>query len=210
MANFFWVSSNTKQNYHWKKWSHLCVPTEEGGLGIRSLSDLEKSFTLKLWWKWKIGNSLWNSFIKARYKRDADSVPKLLDSAIWRRICSINSQALSICSTNPEGVCLWDLEDNGLFSFKSAYNFIRGEAGSSFLFKHCWHPKQQSKVKLFLWKLLTGGVKTLWNISFINVLYVGTFGKHIQIYGGEMQSSHLVPLSRFRLSKYTLNIGLYL
>ncbi|CAH9117544.1 unnamed protein product [Cuscuta europaea] len=67
MASFFWGYSSDKKKFHRIKWVNLCYPTEEGGLGIRSLTDIEKAFTLKLWWKWKTGKSIWTDFIKSRY-----------------------------------------------------------------------------------------------------------------------------------------------
>ncbi|CAH9123754.1 unnamed protein product [Cuscuta epithymum] len=48
MAAFLWGSYNDKHKYHWVKWSELCTPTEEGGLGLRSLIDLERAFSIKL------------------------------------------------------------------------------------------------------------------------------------------------------------------
>ncbi|CAH9141051.1 unnamed protein product, partial [Cuscuta epithymum] len=53
LANFFWGFSNNRNKHHWLAWSKLCLPTNEGGLGIRTLSSLEKAFSIKLWWKWR-------------------------------------------------------------------------------------------------------------------------------------------------------------
>lgn len=37
MAEFFWGKHDHRKKYHWLRWEKLCLPTAEGGLGIRSL-----------------------------------------------------------------------------------------------------------------------------------------------------------------------------
>ncbi|CAH9059413.1 unnamed protein product [Cuscuta epithymum] len=156
MACFFWGSSNEKKKYHWISWSKLCYPTEEGGIGIRHLSDIEKAFSLKLWWKWKVSDSLWANFMRARYPRGLNMVPKVSDSPIWRRICSVDGLATSICGENNDGTIFWEPNVNGIFTLKSAYEEIRGELPTSFSAKHLWHSNLPLKIRLFQWRLLNG------------------------------------------------------
>ncbi|CAH9113191.1 unnamed protein product [Cuscuta epithymum] len=165
MASFLWGSSHSKRKYHWVKWSHLCYPTEEGGLGIRSLSDIEKAFSIKLWWKWKTGDSLWANFFRSRYPRGLNMVPKVYDSPIWRRICSINEFASTLCGVNSDGSIFWEPTASGVFSLKSAYEEVRDERSSTFSAKLSWHPKLPLKIRLFLWRLLNGSLPISDNLS---------------------------------------------
>lgn len=45
----------------------MCAPVEEGGLGLRQISDVAKAFTIKLWWRFKQNNSLWAKCLHAKY-----------------------------------------------------------------------------------------------------------------------------------------------
>ncbi|VFQ64300.1 unnamed protein product, partial [Cuscuta campestris] len=81
LANFFWGSNNGKNKYHWAKWTALCKPTGEGGLGLRSLEDIQKASALKLWWKVINGDSIWSKFMKDKYYRDGLFEAKLVEKS---------------------------------------------------------------------------------------------------------------------------------
>ncbi|CAH9107340.1 unnamed protein product, partial [Cuscuta epithymum] len=83
-------------------------------------------------------------------------IPKVTDSAVWRRICSIDQQASILCSLNPSGHLIWDEEADGLFSFKSAYEAVRDHKVSSDVYKNIWESKQELKIKIFQWKIVKG------------------------------------------------------
>lgn len=40
MADFFWGWDKEKIKYHWASWDTLCLPLDEGGIGIRRLEDV--------------------------------------------------------------------------------------------------------------------------------------------------------------------------
>nr|XP_016496983.1 PREDICTED: uncharacterized protein LOC107815849 [Nicotiana tabacum] len=66
-ANFFWGNLEGKQKYHWSSWKNLCLPIEEGGIGIRTLQEILDTFSAKLWWQFRTRESLWTDFMKAKY-----------------------------------------------------------------------------------------------------------------------------------------------
>ncbi|XP_073120238.1 uncharacterized protein [Henckelia pumila] len=47
-ANFLWGSNPGGHSIHWISWAKICLPTAEGGLGIRRLKDMVTSFSIKL------------------------------------------------------------------------------------------------------------------------------------------------------------------
>ncbi|XP_070023386.1 uncharacterized protein [Nicotiana sylvestris] len=49
LARFFWGTSADKKKYHWSAWRNLCLPKEEGGIGIRSLEDISNTLSMKRW-----------------------------------------------------------------------------------------------------------------------------------------------------------------
>ncbi|VFR02689.1 unnamed protein product [Cuscuta campestris] len=48
MANFLRGSRETKNKHHWRKWADLCYSLEEGGLGFRSIEDLQAAAALQM------------------------------------------------------------------------------------------------------------------------------------------------------------------
>ncbi|KAL0292028.1 UNVERIFIED_CONTAM: hypothetical protein Sangu_3257800 [Sesamum angustifolium] len=45
---FFWGSYNGRKHIHWSSWAKACFPVAEGGLGVRSLADYVRAFSMKL------------------------------------------------------------------------------------------------------------------------------------------------------------------
>ncbi|KAM7481360.1 hypothetical protein LguiB_005943 [Lonicera macranthoides] len=66
-ANFFWGQIDGIQKYHWIRWSKCCLHVTEGGLGVRSLEDTCKAFSMRLWWNLRQANSIWAKFMKSKY-----------------------------------------------------------------------------------------------------------------------------------------------
>ncbi|VFQ94508.1 unnamed protein product [Cuscuta campestris] len=61
MANFFWGAKDDGHKYHWRRWTRLCLPFEEGGLGLRDLNLCQTAASIDLWWKVHKGVSIWSS-----------------------------------------------------------------------------------------------------------------------------------------------------
>ncbi|XP_059315864.1 uncharacterized protein LOC132066597 [Lycium ferocissimum] len=110
-ARFFWGSSNDKRRYHWSSWENLCFPKEEGGVGIRNMTDICKSLDIKKWWRFRCQDSLWARFTKAKYCIRAHPVAKVWvsgNSHIWKTLTKIRSDA--------EPHMIWKIQ-NGHISF---------------------------------------------------------------------------------------------
>ena len=69
MAAFLWGESEHGPRFHWMKWEALCRPQEEGGLGLRRLSEVLQAFSMKLWWKFRQGLSLWALVMASKFCR---------------------------------------------------------------------------------------------------------------------------------------------
>ncbi|KAK4411852.1 hypothetical protein Sango_0258200 [Sesamum angolense] len=64
---FFWGSYNGRKHIHWSSWAKACFPVAEGGLGVRSLADYVRAFSMKLWWRFRGKSSLWSEYLHGRY-----------------------------------------------------------------------------------------------------------------------------------------------
>ncbi|OIT06788.1 putative ribonuclease h protein [Nicotiana attenuata] len=47
LARFYWGTTDGKQNYHWSSWANMCFSKEEGGIGLRRLTDVGLYFSMK-------------------------------------------------------------------------------------------------------------------------------------------------------------------
>ncbi|XP_027170927.1 uncharacterized protein LOC113770609 [Coffea eugenioides] len=95
-SNFLWGSNEGGPRYHWIRWDRLCFPTEEGGVGFRQLRDVYTAFSLKLWWKFRTGDSLWAKFLLAKYCRHSHPCQVEYNaraSAIWKRLTYVSRHA---------------------------------------------------------------------------------------------------------------------
>ncbi|KAL9689687.1 hypothetical protein QQ045_010076 [Rhodiola kirilowii] len=67
MANFIWDSGGSKMR-HWLSWDKWCRDKGAGGLGVRSLSDVQLAFRGKLAWNFLYSESLWAKFMRGKYQ----------------------------------------------------------------------------------------------------------------------------------------------
>lgn len=71
-------------------WDQVCRPKEEGGLGLRSLSEINKVCCLKLIWRISSQNTLWTQWVKRYLIRKGSfwnvSDTSTLGSWIWKKL----------------------------------------------------------------------------------------------------------------------------
>ncbi|XP_073129192.1 uncharacterized protein [Henckelia pumila] len=93
---FLWGSRPLEKKWHWARWSRACLPVKEGGLGFRRLKDIVDSFSMKLWFRFRQGSSLWARFISRKYCRNVSPICAPSRGAIsptWRRLLQIRPRA---------------------------------------------------------------------------------------------------------------------
>ncbi|KAF5194192.1 hypothetical protein FRX31_016221 [Thalictrum thalictroides] len=71
-AGFIWGSKDGKQMRKWVAWDKITKPIEFGGLGIRPLKLILKSFRMKATWNILTSSSLWSTFMRNKYTHGKD------------------------------------------------------------------------------------------------------------------------------------------
>lgn len=71
IRDFFWgFKDSYSHNMYLKSWNSICLPKELGGLGIRSMIDINAALLSKMAWKLcVIDDKPWAQLIHARYLR---------------------------------------------------------------------------------------------------------------------------------------------
>ncbi|XP_027158364.1 uncharacterized protein LOC113759985 [Coffea eugenioides] len=109
--SFLWDKSREDKRTHWASWEKLCFPTEEGGLGVRSLEDMVKAFSHKLWWRLRQRGSLWSDFMYSKYIGDQHplQVAVTRPTGTWKRLLGIRevAEAQISWSLGPGMVDFW-------------------------------------------------------------------------------------------------------
>uniref|UniRef100_A0A7N0V1C9 RNase H type-1 domain-containing protein n=1 Tax=Kalanchoe fedtschenkoi TaxID=63787 RepID=A0A7N0V1C9_KALFE len=86
LASFLW-NAGQERRHHWVRWSAICRPSNEGGLGLRSLSQIMEGLRAKLAWRFWEQDSMWARFMASKYGHPSGtSALPSSGSALWSRI----------------------------------------------------------------------------------------------------------------------------
>ncbi|XP_071920627.1 uncharacterized protein [Coffea arabica] len=91
ICNSFLWDHQGERRIHWSSWDKLCFPYDEGGLEFRSFKDMARAFSAKLWWRFRLGDSIWATFMQAKYVKGShpSEVSAMRATATWRRLEAI-------------------------------------------------------------------------------------------------------------------------
>jgi len=86
MRNFIWSGDLHNKKLVTVAWKTICIPIDEGGLGIRSLSKLNEAANLKLCWDLMHSDNQWAHFLRSRVLRNNTFIGYHIFSSIWSGI----------------------------------------------------------------------------------------------------------------------------
>lgn len=84
-ANFLWNIQGAS-GVHWVRWSEICTPIDEGGLGILRMDHLVESLHAKLMWATMSGDTLWAKFARAKYFTEDTPRDSITPSPLWNSL----------------------------------------------------------------------------------------------------------------------------
>jgi hypothetical protein len=95
---FLWGGVKGGRKVSWVKWSEVCRPKCQGGLGVRDVGKVNLSLLIK--WRWKLlqsDDAVWKKVLVARYGSDVRHKVHWINyqnsyrvSAWWRELCRID------------------------------------------------------------------------------------------------------------------------
>ncbi|KAK9278780.1 hypothetical protein L1049_028358 [Liquidambar formosana] len=89
-CKFIWGSTESNKKIHLVVWDKICLPKDQGGLGIHNLSAVNKSYMARMEWKFlSERHSLWVSIFKSKYLKHTpflDYNTSVRSSHSWRSI----------------------------------------------------------------------------------------------------------------------------
>ena len=92
--NFLWDGAADQKKIDRVRWDKVCLPKEEGGLGVKDITSFNISLLGK--WKWDLVQNqgeTWTKILESKYGgwRNLDAVPRAsLESLWWRELKTIN------------------------------------------------------------------------------------------------------------------------
>ncbi|CAA7053003.1 unnamed protein product [Microthlaspi erraticum] len=83
--DFVWGSTEEKRKQHLVNWDKVCSPKEEGGLGIRKISPMNKALLAKIGWRLlNDETSLWARVLRSKYRvGDIHDTAWLVGKGTW-------------------------------------------------------------------------------------------------------------------------------
>lgn len=86
IRNFIWSGDTEKRKLVTVAWNKICKPTDEGGLGLRSLTVLNEAANLKLCWDMLNSNEDWAIVLRSRVCPRRTPIRSHVFSSIWSSI----------------------------------------------------------------------------------------------------------------------------
>ncbi|XP_026398770.1 uncharacterized protein LOC113294598 [Papaver somniferum] len=84
IRNYLWSGNAEDRKCITLKWNTVCIPFEEGGLGIRRLEDMNKALLMKFLWNMLQSEDEWALFFLAKYTdKNGNWISYYKRSSIW-------------------------------------------------------------------------------------------------------------------------------
>ncbi|CAN1163715.1 Putative ribonuclease H protein At1g65750 [Linum perenne] len=148
IRDFVWGSTADARKIPLIAWDRICLPKEQGGLGLRMARELNRAYMTKLAFIFfQQADLLWVKILQNKYFRETKEGfrprNKSSQSPLWQ-------------AGDDEWV--WGEETNGKFSIRSAYNLIHsaGPTSSPEFWRRIWSWKGPNKIPIsFGWLRMT-------------------------------------------------------
>jgi hypothetical protein len=172
LRSFLWKGTELKTSGAKVAWDVICRPKKEGGLGIKRVDIWNRAAIAMIKHIWHLcsdrDQSVWTNWVRIYLIKDRNfwSLKPPGDcSWSWRKILKlrplIHDKIIRVGGNeiSPD-TFIWALSPSGMFSIKSAWDFLRPRAPSVFWHKLVWHKKAVPRHAFILWLAVLGRLPT--------------------------------------------------
>ena len=171
--NFLWTGDMLKSKSALVAWKQVCLPKDEGGLGIHDIKARNDSFFAKhLWNIHSKTDSLWIRWVSHYYIKHASIWSldtKKTDSPMWKSIFSIRNKLISLCGgVAPVQQLLSSWQSDQCPFTANAYDFFRHKADPVHWANVVWEQWSLPRHSFSLWLAILGKLKTRDRLLFLS------------------------------------------
>ena len=171
--NFLWTGDVNKGSSALVAWKTVCMPKEEGGLGLFDLCARNRSFLAKQLWHIHLKtDSVWIRWIHHFYLSNGtiwNVDAHHTSSPLWKAIISVRDHILHLCGDS-EVECISQLNSwstsTGSF-LAHAYEFLRPVGSTVSWSRVVWEQWALPKYSFILWLAAMGKLRTRDRLPFI-------------------------------------------
>lgn len=165
LRSFLWKGVDASKGGCKVAWGILCLPRQEGGLGIKSIGAWNQAAMTKHIWHLcsDFDQSIWTNWVRSYLVRDRNfwSLRPPGDcSWTWRKIMNLRSIVLDNFSLN-DGRVTWNMSPNGVFTTKSAWDFFRDKGAPVPWHQMILFSGMVPRHAMILWLVARGRLNTL-------------------------------------------------
>jgi len=147
-------------------------PKLGGGIGLRSVFDINRAASIKRFWNCCTSTSVWATWMQKHYCKNL-SMWKLLSTLwthIWKDTANVRQIALWHRHQEDSGIWVWTASPNGQFSFFSAWNIVRSPSQPFDLCNTVWFPSHSPKMACCLLRALNDRLLTAGRLKHFSVI----------------------------------------
>jgi hypothetical protein len=138
MNNFLWLSSNKKSFKHWVAWNTVTKTKEEGGLGIRSLTNVITALRCKRVYRLLNGNNHWAKIMRSIHGHITDEYKNNKVPSRWKHMKHSWSIVKPYLTKQKENLWTCSLAKDGILTTRLAWHICREKYSPTSWGPHIW------------------------------------------------------------------------
>jgi len=172
--NFLWTGSTTRNMSALVAWKNICLPKDEGGLGLYDIKARNNCFLVKQLWNIHLkADSIWIRWVHHFYLQDTNiwTTPlQQTSSPLWKSFIKFRDRLLDDCGGQPAVISMLQSWDNTTKPFSAnAYEHLRTKGTPVSWVNVVWEPWCLPQHSFILWLALLKRLRTKDRLHFVDI-----------------------------------------